>query len=246
MSKVKITERDVTLFRFLHNYKVASTKQIAQEVFKVYSGTTRERLYKLRVDGWIKSVCRDEDGDRSISYSLSRKGHLLLKKFYPESFHIDRYRSNSVDHDLRLIDIYKLFKTKKLVTKYWPENYLQTSKLVDKDITLSHFRDIQVDAVLKLDDKKGANLLCVVEYEASLKSVSRYARKIKQYYESPVVEVILCIPKSREIMKRIQNSEMEVSPEGDKKIYYLEFEKFISGSQKVTFHNLNQQVLEVS
>jgi hypothetical protein len=200
---------------------------------------------KLRRMGLLAAIGRDEDGDKSIVYSLTRKSFNLLQRIYPEECLIKRYRSNSVDHDLRLLEIKNVLQSKTLVSAYWTENVLQSSEDAKLNLKLVPYIDLQSDAVLRLGKSKEEYFYCGVEYEASLKSQSDYNKKIAAIYFNPRIEAILYITKNQEIERRIKKTELELAPRGEKKIYFTQLEKVTNESSKITFVNQDSNFIEV-
>lgn len=245
MRNCQLTERDICILTFLHQHKVATTKQILRDVFKANTGTARKRLQSLRLNGFIESIGRDEDGDKSIIYSISKKSFNFLARVYPELCFIKSYRSSSIDHDLRLLEIRKALTSKKLVTGYWPENVLKTSRVAIEDMNLHPFRSLNVDAVVKLENAQGKKIFCAVEYEASLKSKSEYMAKMSEIYSSPYIKFVLYITRTQEIEARLKKSEQDFAPKGEKKIYFAQLKKVTSESSIVTFTNQDSYFLEV-
>ncbi len=245
MKHCQLTERDINILSFLHQHKVATTKQILRDVFKANTGTARKRLQILRLNGFIESVGRDEDGDKSIIYSISKRSFNFLARFYPEMCFIKSYRSSSIVHDLRLLEIRKALTSKKLVTGYWPENVLKTSQVAIEDRNLQPFRSLNVDAVVKLENSQGKKIFCAVEYEASLKSKSEYLAKMSEIYSSPFIRFVLYITSTEEIEARLKKSEQEFAPKGEKKIYFAQFKKVTIENSVLTFTNQDSHFLEV-
>jgi len=245
MKHCQLTERDIRVLLFLHQYKVATTKQILRDVFKTNSGSARNRIQFLRLNGFIESVGRDEDGDRAIIYSISKRSFNFLARVYPELCFIKSYRSSSIEHDLRLLEIRRALTSKKLVTGYWPENVLKTSQVIIEDMNLRPFRSLNVDAVVKLENTEGKKIFCAVEYEASLKSKSEYMAKMSEIYSSPYIKFVLYISRTQEIEARLKKSEMEYAPKGEKKIYFAHYKEVTNESSVVTFTNQESYFLEV-
>ena len=244
MSK-SLTDRDIAIFKYLHENKVASGKHLHQFIFKSASGTARRRLIKLRQIGMLAAISRDEDGDKSIVYSLTRKSFNLLQRIYPEDCLIKRYRSNSVDHDLRLLEIKNALQQKGLVSGYWPENILHSSARVQTNSRIIPFIDLQADAVIRLGRKVDEYFYCGIEYEASLKAQSEYARKIASIYLNENIEAILYVTKNLEIERRIKKTELEQAPGREKKIFFAQLEKVTNENSKITFASQGNNILEV-
>lgn len=235
----------MSLLCYLHENKVASSNQLRLDIFKSSIQKTRRRLKQLRDAHMLETLNRIDLLDRGVVYSLTKFALGYLKKIYPNMFFINRVRSNSIDHDLRLVDIRRALTSKKLVTKYWTENQLQTSIDVTHDLVLSTYRSLQVDALVKLDNKMGDSLLCALEYEASIKSNAAYKDKMKMLYSIPQVGVILYICLDEEVERVVKSSELNLANTKSKKIYYANYLDVIKSDSTVVFQNQDGSIIEV-
>ena len=246
MSAIAITDRDLSLFHYLHENKVASTKQITRDVFASSMDKTRKRLKKLRDADVLDVVCRDEDGDKSIVYNLSRGTAQFLKRLDPDLFFINRSKSNSVIHDLRLVDIRHQLTSKKLVTNYFSENSLQTSRDITRNPQYVSFRDLQVDALVELSNREGDHLFCALEYEASIKNMSEYTSKMKLFYLNSKVEAVLYVCKNKNIERAVKKTELNAIKDSPKKIYYALIDDVLKSSGPIIFQNQSGFFIEIT
>ena len=97
--KIEINDRDLLLFLYLQSCKIATTRQINRDLFKRSSVTTRQRLAKLKFNDLIEVVGKGLDSSRPHAYSLSHKGFEILKKYFPDKFFIQQFKSNWPVHD---------------------------------------------------------------------------------------------------------------------------------------------------
>ncbi len=245
MKGLELTSRDCSLFKYLHEHKVATNKQINRDIFKVYHSVLGRRLKKLRNANFIEESRRDHNGDKSIIFNLGKRGYDHVTKEHPDQYLIQRYKSNSIDHDLRLVDVKNVFSKKSFVTGYWTENILQTSLEIADDELLSQFRIFQFDALLRLDNRKGSHVLCGLEYEASSKSQSDYEKKLSLLYRHDYLKAVLYICKSQQVEGVIKRIESKCNEGQEGKIYYALFSNVLSAGQSVTFKNLNGHIIEI-
>jgi hypothetical protein len=245
VSICQLTDRDIKIILYVHENKVATTKQILRDVFKVNSGSARQRLMLLRLDGFLDCIGRDEDGDKSIIYSISKRSLNLLSRLYPELVFMRIHRSSSITHDLRLLDIKMSLTGRCIVTGYWSENQLNSSQAAINDLKLAPYRAMNSDAVIRLENGKGHKLYCALEYEASVKSQAEYLSKMSTIYSTELIQMVLYVCRTPEIESRLKKSEQEYVQKGAFKIYFTQLEKITNENSKVTFVNQESNFLEV-
>jgi hypothetical protein len=246
MEKIQLTRRDLLLFKFLHDHKVATVKQINRDLFRIHLQTLRKRIRKLKTNGWLASIKRGEDNDLTTIYSLTRKSFNHLEKSVSQKFCIQRFKSNSVEHDIVLVDIHAKLILKKFVKRYWTENFLQSCNEVTDHDKLSIFRVFQTDAVIYIENGKGNKLFGGIEYEASKKSKKDYVQKFTELYQNSNIALILYICKSRDIENTIKLAELEVErKKDDKKLYFVQLEEFMKDQSSVTFRSQFGSTIEI-
>lgn len=243
--KVKITERDLLLFKYLHEHKVATVKQIRRDIIVTNDSTAWTRLQKLRMNGFIKSIGTNYRGDKSTIFCLNKRGYDLLLKTYPGEYLFDRVQSNSIEHDLKLVDIRKLMTAKNRVLDYWTENTLQTSAVLADDDKLSSYRMFQFDALMKVKNGEGS-VHCGLEYEYATKSKSDYDRKLAVFYRHSFLKAVFYICDSQATENAIKKAELRLEQEGHKKLYFAQYEQLTSGGEPLTFRNQDNQLVTIS
>ncbi len=235
--KVTLMKRDWELLSFLHAQKVASTLQLQRDIIGSSVAATRRRLLILKNLGLIEVVTRLEGSQATNIFSLSPKGFACLKRTNAEGFSQERYRSNSVDHDLKLVDIRANLEGRNNVAKFYSENEMQSLALFSGDPKLDSFRIMQVDAAVELRNQLGKSLLCALEFEANLKSKIRYRDRVQRYYLSDSIPAVLYVslnPKIEEVVKYFEKME---APKEFKKIYFASFDSFRAMDGPVMFEN---------
>ena len=100
MSALVLTRRDIIFFKYLHACKVANTKQINRDIFRVGHRTCQYRLMKLSQKKFIEKMPSFKDEDKSFVFSLSSKGMKAVNVNFENLIHGKRYRSDSIEHDL--------------------------------------------------------------------------------------------------------------------------------------------------
>ncbi len=234
--RIEVNSRDVSLFKYLHAQKVATTTQIKRDIMQAGMTVTRRRLQKLKTLGLIEVVSRLEGVQATHVYSLSNDGMKLLKRIFPKSFVQERFRSNSISHDLALVDLKNLLKAKSNVARFYSENELQCLRELNERNDLEPFRSIHADAVIELKSLSGKTMLCALEFEANLKSKVRYRDKVRKYYLARGIPAVLFVsvnPKITSVVKLFEKKEEE----GFKKIYFADFSEILSTNSQVIFEN---------
>ncbi len=242
MSKILITGRDVLLFEYLHACKVATTKQINRDIFKTSHSTCYQRLKKYEERKFLKVVPTDRSLDQSFAYEVTNKGEKIVKSNFRDLISGDRFRSNSVAHDLTLVDIRNILMRKKVVKEYYTDNQIQTYKDFRTEDHLIPAQELQLDAVMKL--KKGdLNPIWVgLEFESSAKAISRYQDKIMQYYyRGPPFLVYIC--EDRSLENKVKKVESIYIKEKTPKIFYLTLKELLESKESVTFTRQDGQSL---
>ncbi|MEI8347569.1 MAG: hypothetical protein WCG27_08875, partial [Pseudomonadota bacterium] len=119
--------RDLKLFRFLFEYKVANLEHLRRYLFKGGSWqNVYRRLKKLRDAKYIERVAYLKDDKGYMAYSLSSKGQDQVLQNWPLDIQRVQLRSNSVLHDLELVDIGERLKAEVRTVDYFPENFMRT------------------------------------------------------------------------------------------------------------------------
>lgn len=234
MSNLLITHRDVLLFEYLHACKVATTKQINRDVFKTAHATCYQRLKKYEERKFLRVVPTDRSLDQSFAYEVTTKGEKIIKANLRDLISGDRFRSNSVAHDLSLVDIRNILMNKNWVSEYFTENQIQTYKDFRSEKHLQGFQKLQVDAGMKLQKDGVAPIFVGLEFESSAKALSRYRDKISDfYYRGPPFLIYICEDKVLE--NKIKKVEADYIKDNTPNIFYLTLKELFENKESVTF-----------
>ncbi len=171
---VVITERDKKIFQFLFENKVATALQITNSFFENNSPKTayRRLLYLARA-GWLRKEGKFLS-DRLIHiYGIADKTYEKYVHNEEVNGRKEQLKSNSIEHDLALVDIRLAFKKNQAVQKVYSENNLQSCYGFSKS---DEFRDIvslQSDGAVELLIHGKYRFIVPIEYEASFKDRKR-------------------------------------------------------------------------
>ena len=245
MSSIVITHRDVLLFEYLHACKVATTKQINRDIFKTSHATCYQRLRRYEEKNFLKVVPTDRQRDQSYAYEVTKKGEKVIKANIRDLLCENRFRSNSVAHDLTLVDIRNILLSKNDVKEYFTENQIQTYKDFRTEKDIVPFQELQCDAGIMLQRGDTNPLYIGVEYESSAKSRSRYLDKIGSlYYNGPVYLIYIC--KDKSLIKKLKKIEAIYIKDRPPKIFYTTLSEFLESKDSVTFTRQDGKSISLS
>lgn len=239
--KIGIQIRDVEkkLFSYLFLNKVSISTQIQRDVF---SDISHQALYK-RLNLLIES------GFLTANYHKELKGRLvysLTKKSFAEFVTGDssndlrqQLQSNSILHDLDLVDIRSKLKTFKMVESYYSENLIRSGISLVENEALKEFKSFNFDAVVKIN-KDGKNHLLALEYERTLKFSTRYQDYFKKVYSRPDVSAILYICQNKKTQDKIQKLEKAMIQNHWPKVFYTSLNGILANTT-ATFLNLKNE-----
>lgn len=169
-----LTKRDLTLFSKLQSYGLLRTSQIAAMVFPgVNSATVLRRLRKLESDGYIKRELKLSGYE--IAWSVTYKGgsavgNLPLKR---------HFRTDMMDHDLKLTDLRLLFEGTEIAHSWIPEHEIRSR--VAKKRGLRELKHRVVPDGLMGVNFRGSKESVAIELELQWKNSSRYRKIFEQY-----------------------------------------------------------------
>jgi DNA-binding PadR family transcriptional regulator len=221
---IVLTKRDLQLLYFILKFKVVTFKQIEKRVFSRSTSTVSKRLSKLRQKGYITVIGRNYENNHSHIYSLTKYGFNTLQKDNGRFFLVDRFKSNSVSHDVTLVEIESILSSMNCVENFWPENIIQCSKEFADDDSLSYFRDFNFDGLIKYSSGTSGSFIFGVEYECTQKGFENYKIKLSQIYNHARPQVILYICKDTSIERVIKKSRTRsVSKSSKKTLLHSDF-----------------------
>jgi hypothetical protein len=213
---MRINERDIKLLHYLHAVKVASYKQIHRDIFpehKYRSACNRIIQFKHLglISGWHDRLSTE-------AYKVTKLSKLGFKRFV-ENGQEQRVelKSDSVDHDLGLVDIRSCLMNYSKVKEYYTENQIQTWWATSRCETKQSLTPLHSDAIAQviLGNEK---LWAAIEYESAAKAEARYEPIVKRYYSNTDVSLVLYICSSNEVLNKIRKTEM--------KLFETEYPKF--------------------
>lgn len=245
MSSIVLTRRDIQFLKYLHTCKVASTKQINRDVFKKAYQTCYLRLNKFNKKQFIQKIANIAEIDQSCTYSLTSKGMKVVSANLKSILDGKRFKSDSVSHDLKLVNIRNIFLDLKMIKGYITENQLQTYDLAFLEDDLSHLKEMRVDAVAWIQDIGKPKLTIPIELEISTKSGAEYLNKITEIYYQSGIKFLFYICDSKETERKIKKVEQAFIKDGKKKIFYTTYGNIISNDGEISFTNLDNDIIKL-
>ena len=239
---IAITDRDKKLFRYLFVNKVATVEDIRLDIFgHVSLKTVHRRLIKLSHEKLIEAVAQREVGNRMI-YSLTKKGferHIADKS----ALRRVQLKSDSIDHDLTLLEIKRKFKAFEMVQGFYSENLVR-SGMLDDIPEIKSLREIHADGIVKIKIKDRI-LFIPLEFEASSKYSKRNDKFLAKYYTSFQIPMVIFISKNSLIERRIFQKESQRKTKRKGKLYYCQLADVLESKGKLSFTNVNGETFNI-
>ncbi len=218
---------------------MATRDQIGKKLFR---GLTRQnverRLKKLLIERYIVKKDVGQINRTVAAFGLEDKGFEIFRNKYEYPITEESFKSDSVAHDICLVDLRSRLEQTKMLVKYLPENVLQACEYFQSSEEFQAFSRLNSDAALVLDTKVG-RLNVAFEFECSAKSVSRYVRKMRDYYLSSNIEAVLYVCENVGIERTLRQAELEAAATFDPKIFFCQIEKFQNQNSDLVFCNRN-------
>ncbi len=235
------SNKDEDLFDYLHEVKIATLVQINRDVYGYEKfKTLYKRIAKFEKLGFLTQSCHVAFPKQKL-ISLTRQGFDEFLGNGDER--IIELKSDSIAHDLNLVDIrHRLLNADKVID-FFSENALQTWKKYSENTDLRPYVEARCDAALKAQFSNG-DVLLAVEYEANRKYISRIDEVVAKYYNTNDIPAVLYICSDEQIVQEHIQAENRRFSKYDARIYYKTFENFVH-DQTLAFKNRDGEVLRL-
>lgn len=241
IQKLKISPRDIELFNYLFSAKVAARHQIYRDIFddKNYPNAAR-RLKKLWNEQYIDAKAHHYSDGRIVKiFGLARRGRRVIGVSGQEKdLTRNQIVSDSVGHDLALVNLQRRLLRFQMVTQYVSENSFLSKKGLLPELLEETFENLRPDAALGLVFRQ-KEVFLPFEYEATLKAKARCVEKLVRYHFKPDVPVVLFVCENQRIYKRFYQIERDLHEKYGAKIYFALASKVIFAEEKLVFRNPN-------
>ena len=237
---MSLTDRDRHLFVRVFENRVMTLGQIHSEIFSGISRTAvSRRLSKLREYSYLERRVIQSEHGRDISAYLTTSTALKeLRGRYSREITSELCKSDSLDHDVKLVEVRRRLEGLKCVTGYYTENVLQACDEFKSVDVIEPFVRNYTDAVLEFE--KNAHKITVgLEFENSDKGIERYTRKLISYYSDANVPIVLYICAEPFIRRALERAELAVVGQNRPRCFYAMSEDVLGVVDSCTFVNLN-------
>ena len=245
--KYTITKNDLHLLYYLLVNKVASRKQINRDVYRGYwPQNTRKRLCKLKSDNLIK-VKRPISTwkDQTLIYSLTSKGLQQISSYINAPLIKKRLESNSIEHDLNLVDIRQILKSKGFVNKYFTENQIHNEARFYEDENLAIFNQLRFDALIEYSRDFKERFFIPIQYERMEKSKERYKKILSDFYLESSIPAIIYITDNSKVENVIKEIENKIEPsKEDQKLFYGRLQDLSENRHRLKFYGQSDRLIE--
>ena len=227
------------MFKYLLHKKAARPDQIARDIFPgVHKSAVYRRLQKLRNANYIENNSIHLEGRPQIFYHLSLKGLSILDESGRYSFAHPRLKSDSVAHDLDLVDLDHHIGKLRVVEDFFTENEIKSYEHFGNSKVFQKFQSIETDRILLLNLPEKIRYVGL-EFEKSRKSKERYRSKILDYYLAKEIDAVFYICESNGTKDLIKKIDFEFSKDFSQKVYFTTLNCVFSSDKtlKLERHN---------
>lgn len=239
-----VTERDVRLFRYLFQNKIACSLQIKRDVFHTADKSSCwRRLRQLVKTGYIKKLTAPGLNlpvflnDKPATSILTDEGYI------PSRCEPGRVELAKLDHDLTLIDICSRIRkfSSFVAIAYEQELRMKTAheSLFEQLQELSRIPD-----ALFITSEGEEGKAYAVEYQKKFNDPGRWQEKLRQFYRCRFIDQVLVLTKTDSSIKRLAALDRTIGTDGTSKLYYTTLERFFAVGRVVHFKSANEDILE--
>ena len=244
--KLEIQARDIQIMKFVFACRVVSYSQIIRRHFpKTHEVVARRRIRGLAECGYFKISALELSGKVvRIVQPLPDLWPLIQQK-WPLEVDSPHFKSESLEHDVRMAEMFIRFEKLKCFRSFFTENLLQSSSALAEDPRFRDLAKIQSDGALTIEDSKGNLRIFGVEFELSKKSPDGYRQKLIDYYLAKGIDGVFYVSPSRQIHTLLTRMEEEVGKDREPLVWRTYEENTLGDSTKIIFHNRKEQSLEL-
>lgn len=241
-----IGANEVNFCNYLHKNKVATTSQLHRDILKVSYSLCCRKLKFFEKKGLVQKLSGVESFDGCYAYTLGKNGIKIVFANNQGKIVHRRYKSNSVAHDLHLVDIRNVLIRMKAVKRYFTENQIQTYQDFNSEKELEAFKTSYCDAMLSVQSPGKSMVNMALEFEVSEKSFSDYQTKVYDLYRKEEIVAALYICTDKRVEEKIKKVEKKMFPNVHKKIHFIQLDNFFRSNSLVTFLNQDNKKIELS
>ena len=216
-----------------------SLNQIHQKIFTERSlQIASRRLVELRKNGFVER--RHVDGPSGHALCVFQNTPKAIKAIadsYRYAITSELCKSDSIEHDVALVNLRSRIERLSTVTNYITENMLQACGKFSEMEETRPFVLSNTDAAIEItrQDKK---MLVGLEFENSEKARERYIRKLVNYYSDGRTPVIFYVCESLRIRCAVAQAEAEMIGTRRPRCFYGLLSDVLASSGECTFEDL--------
>lgn len=241
--KVQLSKDEIFLFDYLFRHRVASGKTIYRDIFSKYktSESARIRLSRLRKSGFIRGKYFNNE-NRDMCYGLTSS---TVKEYieFSRSAYIWK-GTNSPNHDIALIDIWKALKNRKIINFMLTEheyNVRDSSKCSEARLLLG---ELNPDGYLEIS-MGSKKFVATLEYERSAKTKARYLDMIDRYYRNKEVKAVFYISEKEHIENQVKRAELEYRTRHQEPKFFYALKEDINCNDKLVFKSVGNKEYKI-
>ena len=242
-----ITTNDIDLLKYLFINKVASREQINRDVYIGYwPQSTRKRLFRLKQDKFISAKRPISTWkDQTSLYGLTSKGLKLIAPLIKTPLLKKRLDSDSIEHDLNLVDIRRNLILKNCVKKYFTENQIHNEAKFYEDEQFKIFNQLRFDGLVEYSRDLKNKVLIPIQYERVEKSNERYKKILSVFYLESSVPAIIYITDNDKVEKKIKENERCIEPNTkDQKLFYGKLQDLSNDEKLIKFYGQGNKLIK--
>lgn len=190
---VRLTHRDLEVFKFIFKNDYVTTSQIQKAVFKNNSRSgVKARIYKLALGDYLEKINGDGNFIQTL-FKLKRSAldEILIPKEEIERYERKKLLTEQLAHDLKITDCRTEFEASPLINGWLPAHNLR--QYAHMAYQFKENGRIKVpDAIFDLK-AKGTTLKVAFELENTAKKKSRYFHIIEKYLTLIPVDLVLYV-----------------------------------------------------
>ncbi len=241
-----VTPRDIAIFQYLYENRVATVQQINRDVFGYKAkSVVCKRLDKLNNGGWIKRGFALFGSRTRHTYSITEETFQRIIKNDVFDYTYTQIQSDSKTHDITLVDIKHSLTQLKTVTDYKTENIVLQNKKSDAMSYVNLSYHIRSDALMTVTLNQNSDFVFPIEYESINKKEKRYASKAAQYYAAAEYNIVLYIYSDPQIYKNLTQAEQSIVQDEQYRFYFCKTNDVINHSGSVTFTNQKGETIMI-
>lgn len=232
--------------RFVFACRAVTYDQILRRHFsKTHETIAWRRIRKLSERGFFKVGVLALSGKTfHVVQPLPALWPLICEK-WPFAVDTPHFKSESIEHDIRLAEVFLRFEKLNCFRSFFPENLLQSSLALAEDPRFKDAAKLQSDGALTVADANGDLRVYAIELELSKKSPGRYRQKFVDYYLARGIDGVLYISPEREVEVLVARIDQEIRESREGIVRFAYEACVLSDVPKLIFSNQEESCLEL-